>query len=91
MHELAKLSSRNQAQVPAGVRRALGLRPGDRMVFEVDSRGESPTVTLRRFATLDELSGSVPNPPDVAELDWSEVRARAWTPSTRVRRRRADH
>lgn len=82
MRELAKLSSKNQATVPASVRRALNLRPGDRMVFEIVDGGAGATVTVRRYPTLDEVAGSVPVPPEVRDLSWSEIRERAWAPST---------
>ncbi len=39
-------------------------------------------MTLRRYPTLDELAGSVPNPPGVAGLSWEEIRTRAWTPQS---------
>jgi antitoxin PrlF len=82
MRELAKLSSKNQATVPASVRRALGLRPGDRLVFDVAEEGAGPTVTVRRYPTLEELAGSVPTPPEVRGLSWSEIRSRAWAPAS---------
>jgi AbrB family looped-hinge helix DNA binding protein len=77
----AKLSSKYQASIPTPVREALGLQPGDRLVFEVD---DAQTVTLRRYPTLDELAGSVPTPPDVRGLSWSEIRERAWTQRART-------
>ncbi|HEX6492223.1 MAG TPA: AbrB/MazE/SpoVT family DNA-binding domain-containing protein [Candidatus Dormibacteraeota bacterium] len=80
MRELAKLSSKNQATVPAAVRRALNLRAGDRMVFEIVERGAGTTVTVHRYPTLDELAGSVPVPPEVRDLAWPEIRERAWAP-----------
>jgi antitoxin PrlF len=78
---IAKLSSKYQASIPSGVREALGLHPGDRMVFEVDA---DDGVTLRRYPTLDELAGSVPTPADVRGLTWSEIRERAWTQPART-------
>jgi AbrB family looped-hinge helix DNA binding protein len=74
--QIAKLSSKYQASIPSGVRQALGLSPGDRIVFEVED-GVS-AVTLRRYPSLDEVAGSVPSPPDVQGLSWSEIRERAW-------------
>ena len=47
MHQIAKLSSKHQATVPAAVRRALGLRPGDRLAFDISTETELPVVTLR--------------------------------------------
>lgn len=80
MKQTAKLSSKYQASIPSAVREALGLHPGDRLVFEVD---DQRTVTLRRYPTLDEVAGSVPTPPDVKGLSWPEIRERAWAEHTR--------
>jgi antitoxin PrlF len=81
MRELAKLSSKYQATVPAAVRRALGLRPGDRLVFDIADTRPGPTVTVRRYPTLDEIAGTVAVPHEVRDMSWSEIRARAWAPS----------
>ena len=75
MRRIAKLSSKNQASIPSAVREVLGLHPGDQLVFEV----EGQTVTLHRYPRLEELAGSVPVPPDVRGLSWTEIRERAWT------------
>ncbi|MGH2444262.1 MAG: AbrB/MazE/SpoVT family DNA-binding domain-containing protein [Chloroflexota bacterium] len=79
MKKAATLSSKNQVTIPAEVRKALGLSSGQVVVFEVDNVGPSVNVTLRRHPTLEELSGSISVPPDVAGLSWSEIRSRAWT------------
>jgi AbrB family looped-hinge helix DNA binding protein len=91
MRQITKLSSKNQTTVPASVRGALGLRPGDRLVFEVAIDEPTPVVTLHRYPTLDDVAGSVPVPSDVRGLAWSEIRARAWAPEAprKVRRARA--
>jgi AbrB family looped-hinge helix DNA binding protein len=73
--QTAKLSSKYQASIPRGVREALGLHPGDRLVFEVDGQ----KVTLRRYPTLEELAGSVQIPPEMRNMSWSEIREHAWT------------
>jgi len=90
--QVAKLSGKYQTTIPAAVRRALGLHPGDRLTFELDVAGSQPVVTIRRYPTLDEIAGTVPVPPDVRGLPWSEIRERAWTsatgePPTRSKRR----
>ena len=39
MQKQAKLTSKGQVTVPREVRRALGVRAGDRLVFESDGQG----------------------------------------------------
>lgn len=46
---LSRLTIKGQATIPAEVRRALRLKPGDRVAFELN-RGK---VTVRRADTLD--------------------------------------
>ena len=46
---VSRLTSKGQATIPAPVRRALGLKPGEAVRFEV--KGKS--VTLRRVDPLD--------------------------------------
>jgi antitoxin PrlF len=84
--QTAKLSSKYQASIPSGVRDALGLHPGDRLVFEVGDAepGASRTVTVHRYPTLDEVAGSVPSPPEVRGMSWSAIRDAAWTPPPRA-------
>ena len=46
---ISRLTSKGQATIPVGVRRALRLRPGDRVAFEIAGQ----RVTLRRVDPLD--------------------------------------
>ncbi|HLB49643.1 MAG TPA: type II toxin-antitoxin system PrlF family antitoxin [Anaerolineales bacterium] len=46
---VSKITSKFQATIPAPVRRALGLKDGDSVVFEI----EGGAVTLRRATPLD--------------------------------------
>jgi antitoxin PrlF len=39
VQELARITSKGQITVPRDVRRALGVRPGDSLIFEKDQRG----------------------------------------------------
>ncbi len=50
----ATISSKGQVVIPAELRRKLGLRPGDTVVF--DSSADEPVATIRRRETWDELS-----------------------------------
>ena len=80
MQKAATLSSKNQVTVPTEVRKVLGLKAGETVVFQIDSAEQGVTVRLRRYPSLDEVAGSVPVPPDIAGLPWEEIRARAWAP-----------
>jgi AbrB family looped-hinge helix DNA binding protein len=46
----ARVSSKGQVTIPRGVREALGLAPGDRIVYEV----EGSRVLLRKAKPLDD-------------------------------------
>lgn len=83
MYKTARLSSQNKVTVPAEVRKALGLKAGEAVVFQIDSAEQGATVCLRRYPSLDEVAGSVPVPADVADLPWEEIRALAWAPPHR--------
>ncbi|WP_317706574.1 AbrB/MazE/SpoVT family DNA-binding domain-containing protein [Methylomarinovum caldicuralii] len=45
-----KVTSKGQATIPAEIRKALGIRPGDRIVWEIDAEG---AVRIRRATPLD--------------------------------------
>jgi AbrB family looped-hinge helix DNA binding protein len=55
LEKQAKITSKGQITVPREVRRVLGVRPGDRLLFESDERGirvrpvraESPFAKFR--------------------------------------------
>ena len=46
---ISRLTSKGQATIPADVRKALRLKPGDRVAFEIAGQ----KVTLRRVDPLD--------------------------------------
>ena len=52
MQKQAKLTSKGQVTVPREVRRALGVRAGDRLVFESDGQG----VRVRAVRTKSSFS-----------------------------------
>jgi antitoxin PrlF len=66
----ATITSKGQLTVPSGIRRALGLAPGDRLVFELREGG----AFVRKAASVSSLRGTVPPLP----IDWKEARRRAW-------------
>ncbi len=49
MQQLSKVTSKYQATIPLAVRRKLGLKPGDAVVFEI----ENDSVRVRRATALD--------------------------------------
>ena len=55
----ATLTSKGQLTVPKEVRERLGLRVGDRLVFEL-LEGGSVRLEVERRRTLGELKGSLP-------------------------------
>jgi antitoxin PrlF len=63
------VTSKGQVTVPAAVRRALGIKERDKVVFEIDV--ESGTATLRRVGGIADVYGSVSprsSPEDFATL-----------------------
>lgn len=74
MDVAARLTSKGQVTIPKPVRDALGLQEGDQVIFRV----EGEHALLARTASLLELAGSVPVPPEKRGLEWTEVRRRTW-------------
>ncbi len=54
----AKLTSKGQLTVPKDVRERLGLKSGDRVVFEFE--GDSVRLKAESRRSLEELRGSLP-------------------------------
>jgi AbrB family looped-hinge helix DNA binding protein len=75
----AKVTSKGQVTLPKSVRDALGVAPGDRLLFRV----VDGHALLARTPDLLELAGSISVPPDVRGLPWEEV-------MERMRRARAE-
>jgi AbrB family looped-hinge helix DNA binding protein len=49
MQQLSRLTSKFQATIPLAIRRKLGLKPGDAVVFEI----ENDIIIVRRATALD--------------------------------------
>ena len=60
---VSRLTSKGQATIPVSVRRALNLKPGDRVAFEISGR----RVTLRRVDPRDRAFLKLSEP---AFSDW---------------------
>lgn len=69
----AKVTSKGQITLPKAVREALGLAPGDRVLFRI----EDQHALLARTPNLLELAGSVSVPPEARGLSWEEIRERS--------------
>lgn len=54
----SKLTSKGQITVPKDVRERLGLKSGDRVVFEFE--GDSVRLRVEERRSLEELRGSLP-------------------------------
>jgi antitoxin PrlF len=77
----SKLTSKGQVTVPKPVREALGLEPGDSLLFRIE-RGRALVSKTPDFIAL---AGSVEVPPGKRGVPWQEVRRRAWDAQTRDR------
>jgi len=75
MDVTARITSKGRITIPKAVRDALNLSEGDRVVFRVI---EGKRAILARTPDLLELGGGVTVPADARDLEWHEVRRRAW-------------
>ncbi|MGH2692088.1 MAG: AbrB/MazE/SpoVT family DNA-binding domain-containing protein [Actinomycetota bacterium] len=66
----ARMTSKGQLTVPADIRRALGLKRGDTIAFELHEAG----ALLRPAHSPRSLRGAVRRP----RLDWEGARRKAW-------------
>jgi AbrB family looped-hinge helix DNA binding protein len=72
MDMLAKVTSKGQVTLPKAVREALGVEPGDRLLFRV----VDGHALIARTPDLLELAGSIPVPPELRGVPWEEVMER---------------
>ena len=61
----SRLTSKGQATIPADVRAALGLKPGDSVEFRLNDAGE---MVLRRAPSLADLCGIVKVAPEYRHI-----------------------
>ncbi len=66
----ATMTTKGQITVPKGVREALGLNPGDRVLFRV----ERDHAILARTPDFLELAGTVPVPSAKRRAAWADIR-----------------
>jgi antitoxin PrlF len=91
MNAEAKITSKGQITLPAGVRDRLKVGPGDSVVFVEGTDGK--VVVRSKSGTLADMRGmlgkkSKPPAPHMIERWVSEARSRSW-PATPKRRRKA--
>jgi AbrB family looped-hinge helix DNA binding protein len=67
----AKLSSKGQLTIPAGIRDALGLKKGDVLSLELRDEG----LLIRRPVMASSLRGRFP----ALKGDWKTIRDMAWS------------
>lgn len=88
---ISKLTSKGQATIPADVRAALGVQPGDSVEFVLNDAGE---MVVRRAPSLSDLTGMIKVDPKVAkELEgkaWEDIRTETWDDVIRDRHRDRD-
>ena len=68
----AKVTSKGQITLPKALREALGLAPGDRVLFRV----ENGHALLARTPNLLELAGSIPVPAELRGASWDDIMER---------------
>ena len=56
---LMKVFNKGQIVIPAAIRKALGIEPGDQLAFEVDMENRAIVLKSPRTATSSELAGSL--------------------------------
>ncbi len=93
----AKVTTKGQITIPREVRKRLGLRAGDRVVFrleEPDDQANVPTIEaeggvararVARIPDLMTLAGSMQPRSKRRGRSWAEIRGRAWDEEVRHR------
>ena len=72
----AKMTTKGQITVPKSVRTRLGLKPGDRVLFVVESDGSARMIAANR--DISSLAGTLPAPKrkaTLAQIEASVARA----------------
>ena len=82
MDSAAKVTAKGQVTVPKSVRDALGIGPGDALLFRVHGRH----AVLARTPDFLELAGSINVPPERQGASWEQLTAE--TRADRAERRR---
>ena len=73
MAVMARVTSKGQVTIPKRVRDALGINPGDSVLFRIDSE----RATMERIQNHIELAGTVEVPAELKDAPWEEIIAMA--------------
>ena len=73
MAVMARVTSKGQVTIPKRVRDALGINPGDSVLFRIDSE----RATMERIQNFIELAGTVEVPAELRDVPWEEIIAMA--------------
>ena len=82
MDAAAKITSKGQVTLPKAVRDALGIKPGDAVVFRV----EGNRAVLARTPDFLDLAGTIAVPAAKRNVAWDEVIRRTADARAAVRR-----
>jgi AbrB family looped-hinge helix DNA binding protein len=85
MKRRVRLTSKGQVTIPAVVRRALDLREGDQVVFELGQQPGDKVARLRRASDIFAMAGTIP-PHRALPDTWAEERRLAREEAARRRR-----
>jgi AbrB family looped-hinge helix DNA binding protein len=77
----ARVTSKGQVTVPKAIRDALGIQEGDSLLFTLRDN----QVLVEKTPNFLDLRGSVPIPPELRDVPWTEVRRRAWADRGKAR------
>ena len=69
MDAAAKITAKSQLTLPRAVREALGVGPGDSIIFHVDEDG----IRVSRIPDLDGLAGAVRVPAGKRGTPWDDI------------------
>ena len=67
---IARVTSKGQITLPAGLRRQLGIREGDSVTFLIN---EQTAILEKNKYTVDSVRGIIPTPPHLVGRDIDEI------------------
>ena len=70
MHSI--VTEKGQITIPVAVRRARGIKPGDRIDFQLDDN-QKITLRLRKSLELDDIVGMLGKPPNGRSLSLEDM------------------